>query len=47
LTLSTSYRSLEAIGRNAGESMEDYREKAAAAIQGIMNEEISRSMGKK
>jgi signal transduction histidine kinase len=41
LTLSTSYRSLETIKRNADESMKDFLEKAASKIQALMNEEIS------
>jgi signal transduction histidine kinase len=44
LTLSTSYRSLEAIKRNASESMEDYREKVATNIQELIHEEISSRM---
>ena len=44
LTLSTSYRSLEAIKRNASESMEDFLEKVATKIQELMNEEISSRM---
>jgi signal transduction histidine kinase len=44
LTLSTSYRSLEAIERNASESMEDFLEKAATKIQELMNQEISSRM---
>jgi signal transduction histidine kinase len=44
LTLSTSYRSLDAIKRNASESMEDFREKVATNIQELMNEEISSRM---
>jgi signal transduction histidine kinase len=41
LTFSSSYRSLEAIKRNASESMEDFLEKVAIQLQGVMNEEIS------
>jgi signal transduction histidine kinase len=44
LTLSTSYRLLEAIKRNASESMEDFLEKAASKIQELMDEEISSRM---
>jgi signal transduction histidine kinase len=44
LTVSTSYRSLEAIKRNARESMEDFLENAAVKIQGVINEEISSRM---
>jgi signal transduction histidine kinase len=44
LTVSTSYRSLEAIKRNSGESMEDFLEKVAARIQGLINEENSSRM---
>jgi len=44
LTLSTSYRSLEAIKRNASESMETFLEKVANKIQELMNEEISSRM---
>jgi signal transduction histidine kinase len=44
LTLSTSYRSLDAIKRNAIESMEDFREKVATNIQELINEEISSRM---
>jgi signal transduction histidine kinase len=39
LTLSTSYRSLEAVKRNPRESMEDLLEKVATNIQELMNEE--------
>jgi len=46
LTLSTSYRSLEAIKRNASESMEDFLEKVATNIQELMNEEIASRMVK-
>jgi hypothetical protein len=41
VTLSTSYRSLEAIKRNAGESIEDSLHAAAAKLQQLMNDEIS------
>jgi signal transduction histidine kinase len=44
LTLSTSCRSLEAIGRNASESVDIFLEKASTAIQAMMNEEISSRM---
>ena len=44
LTLSTSYRSLEAMKRNTSESMEDYREKVAINIQELIHEEISSRM---
>jgi len=44
LTLSTSYRSLEAIERNAGESADIFLEKASTEIQAMMNEEISSRM---
>jgi signal transduction histidine kinase len=44
LTLSTSYRPLQAIKRNAGESMEGFLEKVATKIQELMNEEISSRM---
>jgi hypothetical protein len=44
LTLSTSYRSLPALKRNASESIEGFREKVAANIQELMNEEISSRM---
>jgi sigma-B regulation protein RsbU (phosphoserine phosphatase) len=46
LTLSTSYRSLQAIKRNTSESMEDFLEKVAANIQELMNQEISSRMAK-
>ena len=46
LTLSTSYRSLEAIKRNASESMEDFLGSVATKIQGLMNEEIASRMVK-
>jgi signal transduction histidine kinase len=41
LTLSTSSRPLQAIERNASESVDIFLEKASAAIQAMMNEEIS------
>ena len=41
LTTSTSYRSVEAIKRNASESMKDFVDKVANQIQEIMDEEIS------
>jgi signal transduction histidine kinase len=41
LTLSTSYRSVEAAKRNKRESMQELREKVATNIQELMNEEIS------
>ena len=44
LTLSTSYRSLEAIKRNVSESMETFLERVANKIQELMNEEISSRM---
>jgi signal transduction histidine kinase len=44
LTLSTSFRSLEAIKRNASESMEDFLEKVANQIQALINEAISLRM---
>jgi signal transduction histidine kinase len=44
LTLSTSYRSLAAIKRNASESMEGFLEKVATKIQELMNEEMSSRM---
>jgi signal transduction histidine kinase len=44
LTTSTSYRSLEAIKRNASESMKDFVGKVANRIQELMNEEISSRM---
>ena len=44
LTLATSYRSLEAMKRNANESMEGFLEKVANKIQELMNEEISSRM---
>jgi signal transduction histidine kinase len=45
-TLSTSYRSLEAIKRKASESMEVFLENVATNIQVLMNEEISSRMVK-
>jgi hypothetical protein len=44
LTHSTSYRSLEAIERNANESVDIFLEKASTVIQAMMNEEISSRM---
>jgi hypothetical protein len=44
LIVSTSYRSLEPIERNASESMEDFLEKVATKIQELMNQEISSRM---
>ena len=44
LILSTSYRPLEPIERNASESMEDFLEKVATKIQELMNQEISSRM---
>jgi signal transduction histidine kinase len=44
LTTSTSHRSVEAIKRNADESMKDFVEKVANQIQELMNEEISSRM---
>jgi signal transduction histidine kinase len=44
LTLSTSYRLLDAIKRNASESMEDFLQKVATKIQELMDEEISSRM---
>ena len=44
LTLSTSYRSLEAIKRNAGESIENSLEDAATKLQQLVNEEIHSRM---
>jgi signal transduction histidine kinase len=44
LTTSTSYRSVEAIRRNAAESMKDFVEKVASQIQEIMDQEISLRM---
>jgi signal transduction histidine kinase len=46
LTTSTSYRSIEAIKRNARESMKDFVEKVAAQIQELMDEETSSRMVK-
>jgi hypothetical protein len=44
LTLSTSYRLLDAIKRNGSESMEDFLQKVATKIQELMGEEISSRM---
>jgi hypothetical protein len=44
LTLSTSYRLLDAIKRNGSESMEDFLQKVATKIQELMDEEISSRM---
>jgi signal transduction histidine kinase len=44
LTLSTSYRSLDPIKRNACESMEEFLEKIATNIQDLMSEEIESRM---
>ena len=44
LTLSTSYRLLDAIKRNSSEPMEDFLEKVAAKTQKLMDEEISSRM---
>jgi signal transduction histidine kinase len=44
LTFSTSYQLLESIGRNSSESSEHFREKIAARIQELMNQEISSRM---
>jgi len=41
LTLSTSYRLLDAIKRSGSESMEDFPQKVAIKIQELMDEEIS------
>jgi len=46
LTTSASYRSVEAIKRNASESMKDFVEKVATQIQELMDEEISSRMVK-
>jgi signal transduction histidine kinase len=46
LMTSTSYRSVEAITRNASESMKDFMEKVATQLQELMNEEISSRMVK-
>ena len=46
LTNSTSYHSLEAIKRDASESMKDFVEKVATQIQELMDEEISSRMVK-
>ena len=44
LILSTSYRSLGPIARNASESMEDFLKKVATELQELMNQEISSRM---
>jgi signal transduction histidine kinase len=44
LTLSASYRSIEAIARNASESTEVFLERVSTKIQALMNEEISSRM---
>jgi two-component sensor histidine kinase len=44
LTLATSYRSLQAIERNAIESVDTFLEKASTGIQAMINEEISSRM---
>jgi signal transduction histidine kinase len=44
LTFSTSYRPLESIKRNVGESMKDFLEIVATKIQELINEEISLRM---
>jgi len=44
LTVSTSYRPLESIKRNASESVKDFREKLATNIQELMDEELSSRM---
>ena len=44
LTLSTSCRSLEAIERNASESVDIFLENASTAVQAMMSEEISARM---
>jgi signal transduction histidine kinase len=44
LTFSTSYRLLESIQRNVGESMKDFLETVAAKIQELINEETSLRM---
>jgi signal transduction histidine kinase len=44
LTLSTSYRLVEAVKRSAGELMDDFLEKVATKIQELMDEEISSRM---
>ena len=46
LTISTSYRSVDAIKRHSNESMKDFVEKVASQIQELMNEEISARMVK-
>ena len=44
LTLATSYRSLQAMERNAIESVDSFLEKASTGIQAMINEEISSRM---
>jgi signal transduction histidine kinase len=44
LTLSTSYRLLDAIKRTGSESMEDFLQKVATRLQELMDEEISLRM---
>lgn len=44
LTLATSYRSLDAIKRDASESMEDFLGKVTAKIQALMDEEMTSRM---
>jgi len=46
LTISTSYRSVDAIKRYSNESMKDFVEKVASQIQELMNEEILARMVK-
>jgi signal transduction histidine kinase len=46
LTVSTSYRLLGAIKRNASESIEDFLKEAGAKLQTLVNEEISSRMVK-
>jgi hypothetical protein len=46
LTHSASYRSLDAIKRNATESKEDFLERVTTGIQELMNEEISARQAK-
>ena len=46
LTHSASYRSLDAIKRNATESKEDFLERVTSDIQGLMNEVISARQAK-
>src|SRR5271155_945287 len=46
LTTSTSFQSVEAIKRSAGESMKDFVEKVATQIQELMDEEILSRMVK-